>query len=120
MQRDALAGWRNHLESFQHGACRRRRNLAERIAHIELEADDAAGDEIGHVGDRVLAKQPIEAIVDMSRLAGELMFFRQNFLGADGRDGIGHIEDGGDAAIGCRRRSGAEVFLVRIARVAEM
>jgi len=45
VKRNALARRRHHLESFQHRAGRGGRNLAEGIAHIELEADDAAFDQ---------------------------------------------------------------------------
>src|SRR5713101_2312804 len=45
MQRDAFAGRRHRLEGFEHRAGRWARDLPERVAHIELEADDAAFDE---------------------------------------------------------------------------
>ena len=56
VQRDALAGRRHHLESFEHRAGRGRGDLAERVAHVELEADHAGLDQRRHVLDRVLAE----------------------------------------------------------------
>ena len=65
VQRDPLAGRRHDLEGFQHRAGRGRGDLAEGVAHIELEADHAAVDQRRHVGDGVLAEQAVEAEIDM-------------------------------------------------------
>ena len=61
------------LERLQHRAGRWRGDLAEGVAHVELEADHAAFDERGYVLDGVLAEQAIEAEVDMRLFGGDLV-----------------------------------------------
>ena len=120
MQRDALAGRRDHFECFQHRAGRGRGDFAERVAHIALEADDAAGDQSGDVFDGVLAEQPVKAVVDAGLVGGDLVFGRQHLGVAGRRDGVRHVEHGRDAA---ERRGGSaarRILLVRIAGIAEM
>jgi hypothetical protein len=56
MQRDPLAGRRDDLERFQHRARRGRGDAAEGVAHIELEADDAALNQRADVLDAVFAQ----------------------------------------------------------------
>ena len=86
MQRDALAGRRHHLEGFQHGAGRRRRDLAEGVAHVELEADHAALDQRRHVLDGVLAQQAVEAEIDMRLRGRDAVLGGERFGGAGRRD----------------------------------
>ena len=104
MQRDALAGRRDDLEALQHRAGRGRRNRAERVAHVELEADRALG-QLRHVLDGVLAEQPVEPEIDVRLLGRHLVLGREDLRRAGRRDRVRHVEHGGDAAE--RRRSGA-------------
>ena len=115
-----LPVWRDHLERFEHRAGRGRGNLAEGVAHIELEADHAAVDQRGNVLDRVLAEHGVEAVIDVRLLGRHLVLGGERFRRADGRDRVRHVEHGGDAAEGRRDRAAREVLLLRIAGIAEM
>ena len=86
MQRDALAGRRHDLESLEHRAGRRRGDLAERVAHVELEADHAGLDQRRHMFDRVLAEHRVEAEIDM-RLLGRHLELRGEHVGRAKRSG---------------------------------
>ncbi len=120
MERDALAGAGNDFESLEHRAGRRARDLAEGVAHVELEADDAAVDQNRHMRDGVLAEEAVEAEVHM-RVPGCDVVLRRQHLGRAGRrDGVGHVEHRGDATEGRRRGAALEIFLVGIAGIAEM
>ena len=119
VERNALASRCHHLEAFQHRTGRRRRNRAEGVAHVELEADHALG-QLRHMLDGVLAEQPIEPKVDVRLLGRHFVLGGENVRRAGRRDCIWHVEHRGDAAE-CRRRGTAgEILFVRIARVAEM
>ena len=121
MQRNALAGRRHDLERFEHGAGGRRGDLAERVAHVKLEADDAAVDELGDMSrscprqaDRRGQNQRTPCLAAMACLAASACG------GAGRRNGVRHIEHRGDAAERGRRGPGPPILLVRIARIAEM
>ena len=120
VQRNALAGRRHDLEGFQHGAGRGRGDLAESVAHIELEADHAAGDQRRHVGDGVVAEQAVEAEIDAGFLRGDGVLGGKRRGVAGRRDGVRHVEHGGDAAERGGRGAARPVLLVRIAGIAEM
>ena len=120
VQRDALAGLRHHLEGFEHRAGGGRGDLAERVAHVELEADHAGLDQRRHVLDRVLAEHGVEAVIDMRLLGRHLVLGGERLRRADGRDRVRHVEHGGDAAERRRDRAAREVFLLRIAGIAEV
>ena len=119
MQRHALAGRRDHLERLQHRTGIRRRNRAEGVAHVELEADRGLG-QFRRVRDGVLAEQRIEPEIDVGFLRCHLVLGREQFGRADRRDRVRHVEHGGDAAEGRGRRAARKVLLVRIARIAEV
>jgi hypothetical protein len=120
MQRNSLAGRCDNLESFQHRAGRRRGNLAERIAHIELETDDAAAHQFGNMRDRVVAEQSVETEIDASLARRDFMLGGKRLRIPRWRNGVRHVEDGGDAAEGGGCRSARPIFLVGITRIAEM
>ena len=120
MQRDALAGRRHDLECLQHRAGRGRRNFAEGVAHIELEADHAAVDQRADIGDGLLAEQTVEPVIDMRLGRGDGVLFRENLCRSGRRNRVRHVEHSGHAAEGRRRRAARPVFLVRIAGIAEM
>ena len=120
MQRHALAGAGHRLECFEHRARGRRRDLSERVAHVELEADHSALDQRGHVLDRVLAQQAVKPEIDVRVRAGDAVLVGQHRRRAGGRDGVGHVEHGGHAAERRGRRAGLPILLVRIARIAKM
>ena len=94
--------------------------LAEGVAHIELEADDAALDQRRHVVDGVFAEQTVKAEIDIGLCGGDGVLVGQHFGGAGRRNGVRHVEHGGDAAERRRRGAARQVFLVRIAGIAEM
>ena len=119
MKRNSLPGRGDHFERLEHCAGRWRRDLAESVAHVELKADDRLG-ELRHMPDRVFAEQPVKAEIDMRLLGCHLMLGRQDLRRARRRDGVRHVEHGGHAAEGRRRRAGGEILLVRIAGIAEV
>ena len=119
MQRNTFSGARHRLEGFEHRAGGGRGNLAEGIAHVALEADHACRQR-RHMLDRVLAEQAVEAEVHMCFLGRHLVLGGEDIGCAGRRNRIRHVEHGGDAAERCCRRAAREVFLVRIAGVAEM
>ena len=119
MQCNSQAILRNDLEAFEHGAGRRRRQVAEGIAHEAFEAGDAAVDQSLQVLDGVLRKQAVEAVIDV-RLLCRLLLEGKRLRVFRGRIDVGHLEHGGDAPCGRRRGSGLPVLLVRIAGLAEV
>ena len=120
VQRNSLSRRSNGLKTFQHLARGRRRNAAERVAHVQLEADRADVDQFRHPLDRGRTQHSVKTKVDMRLLRGHFEFRREDFAAVDGRKGIGHIEDCRDAAERSGKRSRSEVFLVRIAGIAEV
>jgi hypothetical protein len=98
MQRYAFAGRGHNFEGFERCAGGRRGNLAEGIAHIELEADNAAFDQFRHIGDGVVAQHAIEAEIDMGLAGRDSVFGGQRLPRAGRRDCVGHVEDRSDAA----------------------
>lgn len=120
VQRDPFAGAGDDLEGLEHRAGRWARNLSEGVAHIELEADHAAVDQRRHMLDRVLAEEPVEAEIDVRAGGRDAVLVRQHVGRAGRRNGVGHVEHGGDAAECRGGRTGLKVLLVRIAGVAEM
>ena len=70
--------------------------------------------------DGVLAEQSVEAEIDMGLFGGHAVLGGENFGGAGRRNGVRHVEHGGDAAERRRRGAALEVLLVRIAGIAEM
>ena len=120
MQRDPFAGRRHDSKHFQHRAGGRRRDLAEGVAHVELETDDAAGGQFRHVLDRVLAQQSIKPEVDVRFLGcpcGACQRECSAFRWAGMVFGMSNtVVTPPNAAAAVAR----EVLLVRIAGIAEM
>ena len=70
--------------------------------------------------DGVVAEQAVEAEIDAGLAGGDRVLGGEDFGGAGRRNGIRHVEHGGDAAESGGRRSARPILLVRIARIAEM
>ena len=120
MERDTVAVLGHVFEALQHGAGGRRGQIAEGIAHETLEADDAAGDQVGQVFEVLFRQEPVDSEIDMRLFGGEFVLLAQGFGGACRRVDVGHLEHGGHPAHRCGGRAGAPVFLVGVAGLPEM
>src|SRR5258707_12793658 len=119
MKRNSQAMLGDDLKTFEYGAGRGRRQMAEGVAHEAFEWGNASLDQRLQVIDVVLGEQPVETVIHV-RFFCVLLFQRKRLGGRGRRIDIRHLEYGrAPAHRGCGGAS-LPILLVRVTRLAGM
>ena len=96
----------------EHVTCRR--------AHEQLDAWHGVGVELGKEIGVVVGGAEEEGVVDVTLRSSQPLFVGERLEGGRLRLGVGHVEEGGHAASGCRTALCLDVGLVRQSGLAEV